>query len=405
VLHADEIIEQLRREGRICPMPSHWNSLWKILPVTQRADGQVKAPPPLILAAWLEASDEQKRDRFEQHIRWAESFGALEKTVTFLRSIPDGDWHSSPLGGQSISRKESSLKSEYLDAWFRCPTSASALPAAFGVITPCNPFGAKLPCVENWKRLKRLEAILRQRSLTYFRVDAGSRDGNHLEPGFGIGGVPLADLRRLGAKFGQDAIFGVQDGQVSLVSCTSDEVREVCRWSERQASLDPMDRLSPARLAASADEYQEAAIALHGVIRREPHGPSLFLSGQAVELYLKAFLRACGASEGELKRLSHDLVATFEAAEKAGIRDLLALSNEDLAVICDLSLHYFSKDLQYTLVGLKAKYPAFASLGPLLKRMHDDVTPFAADHSTVHYGRATAAAFRPKQGEKKPGNA
>ena len=128
------------------------------------------------------------------------------------------------------------MKSGYFDAWFRCVTPGSAPPRVFGIVTPCNPFGRQLGIEENGKRLQLLEDHLRQRGLTYFRIEGGSRDGSHVEPGFGISGAPLADLKHLGARFEQDAIFWVQDDQVSLVSCASAEVRGVCRWSERQTA-------------------------------------------------------------------------------------------------------------------------------------------------------------------------
>jgi hypothetical protein len=401
VITADELIGQLRLEGRVCPLPAGWNALWESLPVGHRDEERAKAPPPLILAAWFESSDLQKRDRFEEHLRWAEKFGTLEKAADFLRALPDADWHFFSDSPTPDAAADSALKSGYFDAWFRCSTESTPQAQGFGIVTPCNPFGRRLGIVENWKRLRLLEEHLRQRSLNHFRVDGGSRDGSHVEPGFGISGAPLADLKQLGAQFNQDAIFWVQDGQVSLVSCATEEVRVVCRWNERQAGMDPMDRLSPARLAMSADDYRKAALVLHTHIPQEPHAPCLFLSGQAVELYLKAFLRACGASEGELKRLSHDLVATFRAAEKAGIRDLVAISIQERALICGLSQHYSSKDLQYTRVGLKPAYPAFASIAALLQRLHQGVRPFANDYRKVHYGRPTAVGSVPKPARKK----
>lgn len=229
MITADELIGQLSLKGRVCPLPERWNTLWESLPVGRRHDGPAKAPRPLILAAWVESSDRQKRDCFEGHLRWAEEFGALGKVDAFLGTLTDADWHFFPDSPKPDSSADSSLKSGYFDAWFRCSTPTTPQTQGFGIVTPCNPFGRKLGIVENWKRLRRLEAHLKEDGLAYFRVDGGSRDGNHVEPGFGISGAPLPELKQLGARFDQDAIFWVQDDQVSLISCASAEVRVVCR--------------------------------------------------------------------------------------------------------------------------------------------------------------------------------
>ena len=400
-----DLIGQVRLQGRVCPLPLAWTALWKSLPVEPRDEKRTKPPPPLIFAAWFESSDLQKRDRFEEHLRWAEKLGAIEEAAAFLRALSDADWHLLPDSPKPDSAADPSLKSMYFDTWFRCSTPISPQTHEFGIVTPCNPFGRPLGGGENWKRLRRLEEHLLRNGLTCFRVDGGSSDESHVEPGFGISGAPLVDLKKLGAQFDQDAIFWVQNDQVSLVSCSSDEVRFLCRWSERQASIEPVDRLSPARLATSANEYHEAAIALNRVRSREPYAPCLLLCGQAIELYLKAFLRACGAPEKDLKNLSHDLGEALNAAAKAGIGDLMSVSSDDRALIRVLSQHYSSKDLQYTRVGLKPAYPVFASIAALLQRLNDSIRPFANDHRTVHYGRDTAVVSGPKPARKRPRNA
>ena len=48
---------------------------------------------PLILAAWWEASDNEKKERLKLHIRWANNHGALAAIDKFLRSLPESDWH------------------------------------------------------------------------------------------------------------------------------------------------------------------------------------------------------------------------------------------------------------------------------------------------------------------------
>ena len=143
----------------------------------------------------------------------------------------------SPGHAPSISDAASlSLKPGYFEAWFHFPEPPNPLPAAFGVITPCNPFGRTLPADQNASRLAQLAAHLAAREIGHFRADGGSRDGRHQEAGFGVVGLTLAELRQLGVQFGQDAIFWVENDQVLLVSCAGVDHIALGKWSERQTS-------------------------------------------------------------------------------------------------------------------------------------------------------------------------
>lgn len=50
-------------------------------------------PPPLILAAWRNTSDEEKHERFLTHLRWAEQHGALDLITEHLASLHAEEWH------------------------------------------------------------------------------------------------------------------------------------------------------------------------------------------------------------------------------------------------------------------------------------------------------------------------
>ena len=62
-------------EDRICPSPPVWAVIWK-----KFADvcPEHAPPPPLILAAWGESSDDAKGERLHEQISWAGKFGCLE---------------------------------------------------------------------------------------------------------------------------------------------------------------------------------------------------------------------------------------------------------------------------------------------------------------------------------------
>ncbi len=90
-LHA--LIQYCSSSGRICPQPQKWNELWEMLPDRTR-DGYCWKPPlPLILAAWWETSPQEKKDRLQQHILYADQKGILSKVDQFLRGLADEQWY------------------------------------------------------------------------------------------------------------------------------------------------------------------------------------------------------------------------------------------------------------------------------------------------------------------------
>jgi hypothetical protein len=63
------------------------------LPNRRRKGAGWEPALPLILAAWWEASDQQKQERLEQHVRWANDHGCMEQIAEFLHSLPESEWH------------------------------------------------------------------------------------------------------------------------------------------------------------------------------------------------------------------------------------------------------------------------------------------------------------------------
>ena len=83
----------LNKNGRICPQPKKWNELWKMLPDRKQKGNGWEPSLPLILAAWWEASDEQKAERLKSHVQWAFEHGKLLQIDSYLRNLSDNDWH------------------------------------------------------------------------------------------------------------------------------------------------------------------------------------------------------------------------------------------------------------------------------------------------------------------------
>ena len=91
----DDLLAYVRAEGRVCPMPQHWDKLWKILPGCPQYAGQSEPHGPLILAGWMYSTNADKAERLAYHIRWALEHEAFEAVNIYLRSLPVDAWHYS----------------------------------------------------------------------------------------------------------------------------------------------------------------------------------------------------------------------------------------------------------------------------------------------------------------------
>ena len=88
----DALLEYVRQEGRVCPMPQRWNELWEMLPGRRRVGNGWEPGLPLILAAWWDTPALAKMLRLEAHIHHAETHGVLAEVDRFLRSLAREDW-------------------------------------------------------------------------------------------------------------------------------------------------------------------------------------------------------------------------------------------------------------------------------------------------------------------------
>jgi HEPN domain-containing protein len=79
--------------------------------------------------------------------------------------------------------------------------------------------------------------------------------------------------------------------------------------------------------------------------------PAFALAGQAIELFLKAYLLTKGLHVGELKKIGHDLKSAFEIAEKHGLSQILKIEANERDALEKLSLVYQSKDFHYKSQG------------------------------------------------------
>jgi len=89
----EKLLEYIRANSRICPVPTAWNGLWQLLRNKKRKGGGWEPALPLILAAWWDTSGLQKMMRLIEHIEWAESNGQLEEISKYLFELKEEEWH------------------------------------------------------------------------------------------------------------------------------------------------------------------------------------------------------------------------------------------------------------------------------------------------------------------------
>jgi hypothetical protein len=86
------LLEYVRANGRVCPMPDYWNQLWDMLPDKKRLGSGWEPPLPLILAAWWDTPAMSKILRLQEHIRYAAEYGVLDEVDKFLRALSNDQW-------------------------------------------------------------------------------------------------------------------------------------------------------------------------------------------------------------------------------------------------------------------------------------------------------------------------
>ena len=89
----DTLVAYCRENSRVCPKPSHWNDLWKMLPKSRTTIGESAVSAPLILGAWYETTNLEKMIRLDEHIRWAADNALLPQVSQFLHALGEAEWH------------------------------------------------------------------------------------------------------------------------------------------------------------------------------------------------------------------------------------------------------------------------------------------------------------------------
>jgi hypothetical protein len=85
----DEALAELRKNNRVCPMPSIWKKLYDALP---NKDADLPSAP-VTAEEWKQTPALEKRSRFRLHIEWADTQGVLKQVYKALHALPENKWH------------------------------------------------------------------------------------------------------------------------------------------------------------------------------------------------------------------------------------------------------------------------------------------------------------------------
>jgi hypothetical protein len=88
----EQLLEYVKTNGRVCPLPIPWKGLCEMLPNRKRTGHGWEPALPLILAAWWETPALMKHIRFLEHLEWAHTQGCVDKVDAYLRALPESDW-------------------------------------------------------------------------------------------------------------------------------------------------------------------------------------------------------------------------------------------------------------------------------------------------------------------------
>jgi HEPN domain-containing protein len=149
-----------------------------------------------------------------------------------------------------------------------------------------------------------------------------------------------------------------------------------------------MDRFTSMGISNDAREFLDAA----QIVRAQKpvtFAPMYFLACQSIELSLKAYLRGCGHSDEELRKIGHDLEKCAQAAIDAGVEQHVHFLDDDLAAITLANPHYRSRDFQYSRSGLKS-WPRIDALIDFAQRLSDNLRAFCVANRERHFDKPTA---------------
>lgn len=121
---------------------------------------------------------------------------------------------------------------EYLSTFFLAEVPSGGWPQHFHIITAHNPgiiVGVEINVKADEELCKELNLV----GSSCFRITGCSPDLKHQEQGWGVAGLSEERAIAIGRQYGQNAIFEVTAGVLSVIGCLSGERISVDKWEQR----------------------------------------------------------------------------------------------------------------------------------------------------------------------------
>ncbi len=118
-----------------------------------------------------------------------------------------------------------------------------------------------------------------------------------------------------------------------------------------------MSRTNSMGLWTYASDFASAATIVAMKAGNRISVPAYYLDCHAIELVLKAFLRAQGCTLDNLKSIGHNLDKLLASATQQGLPSLVALEPAQIEAIAMINPYYRHKELEYIESGYKT-FPA-----------------------------------------------
>ena len=119
-----------------------------------------------------------------------------------------------------------------------------------------------------------------------------------------------------------------------------------------------------------------------------PSTPLYFLICQSIELSFKAYIRGCGATKEQMRKIGHDLEKALRKAQSEKLSQFFNVTPEQEQALRMINLYYAGKDLQYAEVGFK-RFPDVTVLLGLAEVLHSQTRKFCENRREYHVGKPT----------------
>ena len=125
----DEVLEEVQKSNRICPLPQKWLRLYEMPPDKTRKGGGWEPFLPTILGAWSDTPALSKILRFRDHIQWAADHGCLDQIFPSCKIYPMTNVTILAISKHNKSRK-----------WVNAPIKIEPTFVTVGsILWACNP--------------------------------------------------------------------------------------------------------------------------------------------------------------------------------------------------------------------------------------------------------------------------